>query len=241
MIYDGYDCCDLFRVEDIDRQIVSDIDFDDDGFTGMDGSTSTGIRREEKIITVAIRLVRPFPHLSINAGFEKARRLLGSVLYRKRPCKLVLHDAPDIYDMAMMTDKTSINKAVYTRTCDLTFVCPSPSSWSEQLYKKQAKEGGKVECLIDGNDNTEPVVYVDANGPFTVTFDDEVFEVTEGVTGQVIIDARNRRDSATGHHVYRDDLTVAFSTDSYFPIWEPGIHTVECDRPFAVEWRARWL
>ena len=240
MIYDGYDCCDLFRVEDIDRQIVSDIDFDDDGFTGIDGSTSTGIRREAKLITVFIRLVRPFPHLSINEGFEKARRLLGTVLYRRRPCKLTLHDAPDIYDMAMMTDRSSLDKAVYTRTAELTFTCPSPSSWSEELYHRESK-GGKVECLVDGNDDTAPVLLIDAEGPFTVLFDDEPFNVDEDVTGQVIIDARNRRDQATGHHVYKDELTVSYTTDSFFPEWEPGIHTIECERPFSVEWRARWL
>lgn len=241
MIYDGYDCCDLLRVEDIDRPIVADLEYESENFVDLDGTTSTGVSRDAKLIVVAVRLVRPFPYLGINAGFEKMRRLLGKVLFRRKPCKLVLHDAPDIYDMAMMTDSTALNKAVYTRTAELNFVCPSPSSWSEQLYRKEMTEGGKAECLVDGNDDTEPVVYVNADGPFTVAFDDEVFEVTESVTGQVIIDARNRRDSATGHHVYRGDLTVTFSTDSYFPKWEPGVHTVECDRPFAVEWRARWL
>lgn len=241
MIYDGYDCRSLLRVEDIDRHIVSDLTFDDEGFIGLDGSTATGIKRDSKIITVSIRLVRPFPYMSINGGFEKARRLLGSALFRRRPCKLVLHDAPDIYDMALMTDSTAINKAVYSRTSELTFVCPSPSSWSEDLYYQELKNGGKVECLVDGNDKTAPVVQVDAKGPFIVKFDDEAFEITESVTGLVIIDARNRRDQATGHHVYKDDVTVTYSTSSFFPEWEPGIHTVECDRPFSVEWRSRWL
>lgn len=242
MIYDGFDLRPLLQVEDINRPIAADVSISSENFGAMHGSLFMSAARDQKIIEVTVRLIRPYEEtLGLNGGFEEARRQLGARLYRTEPCRLWLHDAPDIYDMAIMADQSAIDKFVYSRTSTLTFVCPSPSSFGE-LITKDCPEGGSVSCLVEGNDVTEPVVVVDAQGPFTIKFDDADFEVTGAQAGLVYIDAANRRDSESGHRVFDESgTTIPYSIFSDFPVWRPGIHVVECEYPFSVSWRERWL
>lgn len=241
MIYDGYDFRPLLRVEDIARPFMADISVSSETYGSVEGSVFASSSRGEKVIEVAVRMVRPYAKsMGIDEGFEKARRELAGKLYRTRPCKLVLHDAPDLYDMALMTDASAIEKLVYSRTSVLTFLCPEPSSFGEMRTKTST--GGETACLVDGNDVTEPWVWVEAAGPFTVEFDGVAFEVTGSQTGQVCIDARSRQSEPTGHRVFNADLqTVQYTIFSDFPVWEPGVHKIKCERPYAVSWRERWL
>lgn len=241
MKYDGFDFRPFLRVEDINRPLISEISTQTETYAGREGSVFGSSSRAEKIIEVTVRLIRPYNDtFSLNDGFEKARRQLAGRLYRTEPCKLWLHDAPDVYEMAIMSGQSEIEKLVYTRVSTLTFLCPSPSSYG--VLRTENSTGGKVICRVDGNDVTEPLVAVSSTGPFTVKFDGADFEVTQSVTGEVFIDARRYDDEPTGHRVFTSDMqTVAYSIYSDFPVWTPGVHTVECSRPFAVSWRERWL
>lgn len=238
MIFDGFDFDSLLKVEDIDRPLIAPIDADVDELSA-DGGVFQNWRLSTKEIAVTVRLMRPDPTYTLDQGFEKTRRKLAGLLYRRTPCKLVLRDAPDLYELATMTDSSSIEKFVYSRTTTLNFVCPEPASYGR--LQERTTSTGKLTCEVDGTYPTAPVVDIEAQGPVTITFDGAEFEITGAKKGMVTLDARNPHSFATGHKVYQDGYNIAFSIFSDFPVWEPGEHEVKCEAPFRVRWEERWL
>lgn len=241
MKYDGHDFKNDFKVEEIQRSLLPELSTTPMTSEVLDGETHLFTRISGREIRVVIRIITPVPGAkNQQRKFEQKRRQICGALLSKTPKKLVLDDAPDVYEMAVIDGATDLDRFVYTGTTTLVFRCFGPAAFGE-TSSEVAKQGGKLTVCVDGNTATQPVVIVTAAGPFTVTFDGEPFEVTGSVTGDVIIDARETRENEFGHFVTDNEgRVVPYSIMSDWPIWEPGTHTVECSRPFAVQWTDRW-
>lgn len=233
LIFDGYNFAHLFKVEDIDRPHMAEIDARVEEYDGIDGAVFFGVTQKPKYIDITVREIEPFREtMGIDAGFEYNRRLIDAHLFKKEPCKLILPDAPDLYEMAILYGKTEIDKQVYSRVSVLTFMCTSPASYGKVRHKRLTT--GLVSMKVDGTYETAPVVKVEAAGPFTIYFDGKPFEVLGEVKGVVTIDGPS--------HLVTDESNFTVPYDNYadIPEWDPGKHTVYCDRPFTVKWQERW-
>lgn len=233
MIYDGHDFKDLLVVEDIQRPLISPIDASIDNYSGLDNSTFFGASFKSKTITVTVRIDRPFRELSINAGFEKARKKLAGLLFRREPCKLILHDAPDLYEMAILSGTTDLQKLVYIQKADLDFKCINAASYGQ--YHIKDSSGGQLFCDVGGTATTYPIITIESTRKVNLAIDGNAFEFLEQrMKGTVVVDCERHIATCNG-------AGIVYSIYSDFPSWDPGIHEIYCDCPFKVEWRERWL
>lgn len=232
MIYNGFNFKDLFVVEDVDRPQMPPIDVKLTERDGIDGAEFDSASFNSKTINVTIGIHRPFEKLlGLDGGFERARRLINNHLYTGKPEKLILPDAPDLYEMAILNGTLDIEKFVYYRREVLTFVCPKAYSYSAK--RTRVCDSGSKYVHVKGNATVYPVTTVQANGTFMIEFDGKPFETVEEVTGNVVIDAKDRLVTCDGN-------PVRYSLFNDLPEWQPGRHQVECPFPFKVEWVERW-
>lgn len=230
MSFDGYNFRDLIVIEDVDRPEMAPVDVSYDEFDGVDGCVFGSARAQPREITVTYRMERPFEEMGLNAGFERARRLLAGRLYKDKPAPLVLYDAPDLVDMAIVTGRTDIEKNVYVRRGEITFLCVEAASRGRERVKRGT---GEVRMRVDGTYPTFPVVKVEADGPFSVFYDGYEVKVEDSAHGTVTIDSEAKS-------VTKDGEAVRYSMYCDIPEWEPGRHSVRCDHPFEVRWVERW-
>lgn len=232
IVYDGWDFAGYLHVEAVRRPLMAERAADTE--SRPRGARLESVASDPKTIEVDVRLVaRVRGRARQREQLEQLRRLVAGKLLRDEPCKLVLPDAPDLYDMAVLDGSTDLERVSCTSKATLSFLCPDPRSWGETGVR-QMEQGGEVTCLVGGNDATAPVVAVVADGPFTVLFDGVPFDVLGAPVGLCGIDAEE-------HAVACGGLAVRYSIMSDFPEWAPGVHRVECDRPYAVRWCDRWL
>lgn len=234
MVFAGYNFRRLFKVEDVDRPLIAEVDSQLKERDGIDGAQFLSSSLKSKEIEVSIRMVRPFEKiLGLNGGFEKARRLIASKLFYPEPQKLVLYDAPDIYDMAVLSGDFDVKKFVYTRTATLNFVCPSPASYGASRSK--SSDGGDMLIKVGGNYKTAPTIEIKCSGNFSLLIDDREFNLYESIgrTGTIVIDGTERLVTYNGS-------TIRYSIFSDIPVWEPGGHEIYCPYPFTVRWVERW-
>lgn len=232
MIYDGFDFRSLIKVEDVHRPTMPPVLLNTKDTPGQDGDVIQGVTLEPKTIEVDIRLIAGVHGLpNQKFGIKDLRRKLSWQLFRRQPCKLVLHDEPDIYEMAILDGSTDLEAFCYTRFTTLTWHCECASYGKTRT---KSSNGGTVSTYVNGTYRTAPVVMVKANGAFTIQFDGQPFEVTENVKGNVIINAED-------HSITCDGERVEISYFAKYPTWEPGIHKVTCNLPYTVKFRERWL
>lgn len=233
MIYDGRDFADLLHIEAVRRPMAGDRSADVADWHGRGG-------RLKFVATDAKRIevdVRAFSHGRGRAAqgreLEGIRRELGALLVRDEPRELVLPDAPDLYDLAVLDGSTALERVSCSSKATLTFLCPEAASYGV-AETVEMPEGGTAHCRIDGNTWTAPVVMVQASAPFTVSFDGVPFQVLGTPTGYCGVDA-------VKHEVTCAGASVRYDITSDFPVWEPGRHTIACELPFTARWRPRWL
>ena len=234
MIYDGFDFGYHIIIDKIHRPMLPSVDVQAEDLSG-DGARITGVRLEASEIEVDIRLYRPFDEIGAR-GFEESRRLLASRLLRRKPCKLTLPDAPDIYHMAILSGDTDLERIAWCGTGTLTFYCPDPVGYSANVRHVYSATGDVV-CNVGGNYPCLPTFKVTSNSStVTLTVDGKPLRCLGDATGNdpVVIDT-------SLHCVTKgDDVCMLDCTDDY-PEWAPGLHTVECDYPLIIEWQERWL
>lgn len=238
MIYDGYDFSHLMRVETpVGRSLLAEMAVDTESM-GRDGEVYKSASLSALTLDVPVRIIAGQRDLcGQRIAFETMRRMIAGKLYRTKPCKLVLDDAPDVYYMAMLTGSTDLDRFVWTGGTTLTFISPKP--WAYGSTHTKRSDGGSVQCNVSGTFRTCPVVTVETQGStVTVLFDGAAFNVSGTVTSAdpVVIDATEDEHTATKGGA---PLKVDIMCD--FPEWEPGLHTVQCSEPFTVEWVDRWL
>ena len=234
MIYDGHNFTGELHVEQIRRPLIAEVSNELMELPGADGAIHRNMRLSSKTIEVDVRLIAPIAgRKNQNLKLEDIRRKLGTNLVRRTPCKLVLDDAPDLYDMAVLDGSTDLERLAYTKSATLSWVCPHPASFGKWHYK--SSEGpGELNIRVAGNYPASPLISVISEGAFNLTIDGIPFELTQEAIGEVIIDAET-------HTVTVNDEPAAYSIYSDFPLWAYGQHTVVCDSPFAVGYRERWL
>lgn len=236
MIYDGYDFGHVLRIDGIHRPIMPGVDVQTDDLTG-DGARLGTVRLEAAEIEVDIRLYRPFEEVGTREGFERARRLLQRRLLRRSPCKLVLPDAPDIYNLAVLDGSTDLERVAWNGTGTLTFLCTDPRGYGALRRRSSAGGTASLRVNVGGSYQTCPVITLTAGtANLTVMNDGLTMRVLgdESVTDPVVIDCLQHACTVGGETVMLDAL------DDYAE-WEPGVHELQCDYPFEVEWREMWL
>lgn len=237
MIYDGYDFDHLLTVDNVERPILPTVDVQATDLDGADGSIVRNVRLQSIQIDVDIRLNRPCDeNPEMDVEFEKIRRLLAEKLIRRHPCKLVLDDAPDLYHMAVLSDSTEIDKLVYSREATLGWYCADPVGYGRE-HAKQSDDGSAIKCSVHGTYPTRPLITVETtDSNAVVTVDGETMTALGNISSSqpLVFDCSNRR-------ITKGESIVKMSIYDDYAEWEPGIHTISCDFPFAVRWVERWL
>lgn len=229
MIFDGYDFSHLLKVEEIRRPLMPPVSNDTVSVNG-DGVRTASVKLEAGEIEVEVRIIE-----RSKADYEKARREIGGRLFGRTPRKLVLHDAPDIYNMAYVKDSTDVDKLLNTGGVTLRFHCDDPVSYG--MEQSRVCEGGTVWCNVGGNYKTAPVIVVTTDKSDAVVYSDGVPMAALGtLTGEQPLTF----DCVT-HEVTKGDAVVKMSILDDYAEWEPGTHAVACDLPFEVRWVERWL
>lgn len=234
MIYDGHDFAEDLMIEGIRRPVMADVDIRADDRSG-DGSRISSVRLEALTIDVDVRLYRPFEEMGTREGFEKARRMLQRRLFRRSPCKLVLPDAPDLYNMAVLDGSTDLERIAWSATGTLSFFCADPVTYGAKRVRKF--KGGDAPALVNvgGTLPARPVVRAQASGGgLSVESDGSPMRLIGGGDGEAVIDCAAHECAVGGKPAMLDAL------DDYAE-WAPGVHEVKCAVPFEVEWRELWL
>ena len=231
MIYDGYDLSALMKVEAVRRPIMAPRSVGSSTVPGMDGCRFDSVRTEPKRIEADVRLFALFSGARRLSEFERVRREAAMRLLRDVPCPLVLDDAPDLTEMAILDGETGIERLMHSGGATLTWLCPDPYSRGAERSERRP-EGGVARCEVSGSARTFPVIEVEAPGPFRVEVDGEALSVLEG-GGTVLVDAEVNRTSLAGRQ-------LAIDVMSDYPAWEPGPHVVSCPHPFEARWVERW-
>ena len=229
MIFGGYDFSHLLVVEEIDRPLMPRIKNDTADVNG-DGERTTSVKLEAGEIRVKVRIIE-----SSKRGYEEARREIGGRLFGRTARKLVLHDAPDLYNMAYVVDDTDVDKLLNTGGVTLRFHCDDPVSFGTEQHR--VCDGGTVWCNVGGNHVTAPIVEVTTDGSEAVVYCDGAPMTAIGsVSGDypLTFDCAARK-------VTKGDAAVKMSIFDDYAEWEPGTHSVECELPFTVRWVERWL
>lgn len=238
MIYDGYDFSPLLKVETpIQRGILADVTVETEDMGGK-GAIHKRTTLGSLTLSVPVRIIA---HGRDTDGhrmaFETVRRMIASKLYRDKPCRLVLDDAPDVYYMASLQGSTDLDRFVWTGGATLEFLSPKPYAFGDEHVKTST--GGTVTCNVVGGVETYPVVEIQTTGSaFTVYFDGQPFELGGNITSAypVIIDATEDARSTT-----KGGSPIKVNVKHNYPEWKPGLHTVQCDHPFKVRWVEHWL
>ena len=231
-IFDGNELSRFLSVEDVRRPIMPPVTARTLETNGYEGASLSSVSQGMKSVVVSTRLIRPFEKsIGLNKGFEQARRLLAGYLYRDHLCKLVLPDAPDLYEMAVVDGTLDIEKFVYTRTIDIEFLCERVSYG--RTVTKQADKS--LSFSVSGTWPAYSVITVNYSDPFTITVDGKAFTTKEKLSNDpTVIDSKERTVTQNGQPVKYDIF-------SDIPVFEPGMHTISCDHPFIIEWTERWL
>ena len=238
MIYDGYDFSALFRAETpTSRPLLASVNVETES-AGRDGEIYKSASLGALSIQVPISIITPVHGVKNQHHlFESTRRAIAGRLWRKKPCKLVLDDAPDVYYLATLSGSTDLDRFVYTGRTTLEFLSPYPYGFGME-QQKECTEGSTI-CVVGGNTSTFPIVEVETTAAeLTVYFDGAPFRVSGIVSGAdpVIIDATEEGRSTT-----RGGATAVVNIFDDYPEWQPGTHTVECSAPYTVRWVERWL
>lgn len=234
MKFDGYDFSGLLTVEAIRRPFIPPLSANVEDVSGRDGGVLRSLVLGPLPIEVDVRLFAARPGAKEQmVKIEDLRRKATSRLLRREPCKLILHDAPDVYHMAILSDVTDLERFAYTGATTLYFTCPDPVGFGRTHTKKSS--GGTIKCNVGGTYPTAPIVEVEnADASTTVQFDGVDFVVDGYTPGPLVIDAEVHEARQGG------TLAKVRITDDY-PLWHPGVHTVTCSLPFQVRWCTRWL
>lgn len=234
MIYNGYDLSDLLIVgEGLQRSIAPTNEIFSTG-RGGHGERYAGARMGSGIITVPIILI---PDDKDVMTVEEMRRKVAGVLRAglKKPCKLILPDAPDVYHMAMLSGDTNLERLSYTASTTLTFKCLDPFGYGAE--NAVSSTGGTVYCTVGGNVETAPVITVETqSSDAVVTVDGKTMTALGTLTGNepLVFDCANRKVTKGGN-------VVKLSIYDDYAEWEPGMHEISCDLPFEARWHERWL
>lgn len=235
MIYDGYDLSKLLSVENIDRPILPEISVEADDKAG-DGSRVRRVRLASMEIGVDVRLSCPKYAMSLRKGFDDLKRELGKRLLRRKPCKLILDDRPDVYGLAVLSGTTDLTKLVHTQTARLQWYFEDPVGHSVR-GGDVSSDGGTIECYIDGNYPTAPVIEFQSehsNDAILIDGYPMRSEKAPAESGLLVFDCANRKTT-------KDGVTVQLNLEDDYAQWEPGSHYVSCDRPFRVRWENLWV
>lgn len=234
MIYDGTDLSSLLHVQAVRRPLAAEITNDVMDLTSGNGGLFTHNRLSSRIIETDVFFLAKVPgKTKRNYELEQLRRQLGIALYRSKPCKLVLDDAPDLFEMAVLDGSTDLNRLNWSSSTTLSWVCPEPASYGQ--YHQKTCDGGQTYVNVHGSYPTAPILTVHARGAFSVKFDDSYFPILEtNGNDPVVIDSVN-------HLVTQGGEPLFYSIMADFPSWDAGAHSVTCEYPYTLEWHERWL
>lgn len=238
MIFDGYDMGSLLTVEDITRPLMPQVSADIDEVPARDGgmvrSVSLGVRE----IEVRVRMFAPFVGYRDQAGgLERLRREIAGRLWRTEPKKLVLHDAPDLYDMALLTDFGQLERLSHTQSTTLTFTCTEGASFG-RTRRKRIRGSGVID--VGGTYCTAPIITVSTPDATTAVIWDGR---TTRVEGQHPGEGPFVFDGTEDGCCTREGQYVPVDVHDDFPVFAPGHHVVQVPEgaEALVEWTERWL
>lgn len=235
MIYDGYDFSRVLKVEYVHRPLMPGVSTESQGSSGT-GESFGGASLDPETIDVDVRLIAGFRDPDgRKIGFERLRESVAGKLWKGKLCKLVLDDAPHLWNWAVVQGNTDLERFLHTGGTTITWYFPDPV-W-HGVERRLSSAGGTVWCNVVGNHATAPVVEVETQGSAaTVLFDGATFRAEGNVSSAdpLTIDAVEK-------DCYKGDSYVKVNIFDSYPAWEPGMHKVECDLPFTVRWDERWM
>ena len=142
-----------------------------------------------------------------------------------------------MYNLAVLEGSTELERIAWNGTGTLNFYCADPRGYG--AVRRRSSQGGTsaLRVNVGGSYPTAPIIKVTAGtANLTVMNDGATMRVLgdETVTEPVVID--NLQHACT----VGDDTVMLDALDDYAE-WSPGVHTLQCDYPFEVEWREMWL
>lgn len=233
LIYDGYDLSRFLHIESAPRRpLLADNEISQVSFSGRDGSDFESSHLSSFEIEIDVRLIsEDVSKDGRHRELKDLRREIAGLLYRKKPCPLVIPTEPDVYYMAMIDGSTDLNTLSYTASTTLIFRVFESAGYGKK--HKKSSEGGQLNFVVNGNYPTIPEITVKAKEPFVMDIDGSVFMVLGTPSGSCKI---------SGNKIYdASGSLIRFSLLCKAPKFDPGRHSVSCEHPFEVEWQERWL
>lgn len=245
MIYDGYDFSNLLTVEAVNRSLLPDLTVETTPVPGMDGSYFGGVSVGGLVIEVEARMIACSDGVEgRKAAFEALRREIAGRLLRRKPCDLVVDDAPDVSYQAILSGSTGIDRFLHTGGVTLQFECQRPYGEGRTVERvaspSQSEDGTEadpavVRVNVGGNYPTAPVVtFPGDEAAYQAEFDGAVFSVyCRAGAGELVVDCARRK-------AYQGPYPATVDINCEWPEWYPGVHSVQSNDAFTVEWTERW-
>lgn len=246
MIYDGYDFSDLLVVERVERSLLPGLTVNTSNVPGKDGTSFRSVTVDALTINVDVRIIAPADGAANQKlRFELARREIAGHLLKRRPCELVVDDAPDLVYTASLTGSTDLERFVYTGGTTLEFSCVEPCGVGRTVKRSaspsQESDASDVDqafvrANVGGNYPTAPIVtFNGSQSMYQASFDGAMFAVyCMAGQGELVVDCHRKK-------AYQGSYAATVDINCEWPSWEPGVHTVQSDDAFAVEWSERWV
>ncbi len=232
MIFDGTDLRDFFHIG-FDRSILPSVRVETIDISGRDGAVFQRASLEPLSIPAFFRWKRLQAY-----DIADRRRLVASLLYREKPCKLILPDEIDKYYMAIIEGSTALDSLSKNSKTYVTFTCPDPVAYGRKVNTTMTTRSKGV---VGGTYKTRPIFRcTPATGSYykiTNVKTGEFVQVNASFDGTqaLVIDCEQQKTTLNGVN-----YPVTFTSD-YF-CFEPGSYEVTANSGSAtIEWRERWV
>lgn len=232
MIYDGTDLRDYFHVG-YDRVVLPPVDVATVDVAGRDGSLFQRATLRPLAINAFFRWKKASPD-----GLSDRRRLVASLLFRRKPCRLVLPDEPDKHYLACVNGSSQLDSLGKNAKAYVTFTCPDPVAFGQTRTRSMTTSASGT---IGGTYRTRPVFEcTPARGSYfklTNELTGEFVQVNASFTGAqtLVVDCMTEQATLNGVN-----YPVTFASD-YFS-FEPGPYSVRASSGSTeMRWTERWL
>lgn len=188
-MFGEHDLSDIVVVEKILRQVIPSVINQGISIGERDGRYFQRNKIESRYINVSLRFIEDSYEDVQSRVIE-----LGKLLYSIKPQKLVLRDS-ELYNYAIVSQITDVEKTVYTGVCEVVFECFDPFNYGKLITFPLE---GTATVVNAGSAATQGIATLttQASNSVTITLNDGQFikvngPIVEGAT--MIVDFKNQK------------------------------------------------